>query len=103
MFCRRAWARLLARDESRLGLHTVKRRKITLKGVKPLGIHQWNFKYFWLYGTIDPQSGTSFFYEFSHLDKIYLGNYLSLLSEKYRDELLILQMDNAPGNCLDEL
>ncbi len=90
-------------DESRIGLHTVKRKKITLKGVKPIGIHQWNFKYFWLYGAVDPQLGRSFFYEFSHLDKICLGNYLSLLSEKYNDELLIIQMDNAPGHCSDEL
>ena len=90
-------------DESRVGLHTVKRRKITLKGVKPLGIHQWNFKYFWLYGAVDPQLGRSFFYEFSHLDKICLGNYLNLLSKKYGDELIIIQMDNAPGHCSEEL
>ena len=90
-------------DESRIGLHTVKRKKITLKGVKPIGIHQWNFKYFWLYGAVDPRLGRSFFYEFSHLDKVCLGNYLSLLSENYKDELIIIQMDNAPGHCSDEL
>ncbi len=28
-------------DETRLGLHTIRRRKLTLSGVKPIGKHQW--------------------------------------------------------------
>jgi hypothetical protein len=27
-------------DETRLGLHTIQRRKLTLRGVKPVGRHQ---------------------------------------------------------------
>jgi hypothetical protein len=30
-------------DETRLGLHTIPRRRLTLRGVKPLGKHQWKF------------------------------------------------------------
>jgi transposase len=44
-------------DESRFGLHTVQRRKITLSGVKPIGVNQFNFKYFWIYGAVEPLSG----------------------------------------------
>src|SRR6476469_7840115 len=39
-------------DETRLGLHTIQRRRITLFGVKPVGKHQWKFKCFWLYGAV---------------------------------------------------
>ncbi|MEG4226990.1 IS630 family transposase, partial [Microcoleus sp. N9_B1] len=39
-------------DETRLGLHTIQRRRLTLRGVKPLGKHQWKFKCFWLYGAV---------------------------------------------------
>ena len=32
------------------GLITMRGRKLTAKGVQPLGIEQWCFDYFWLYG-----------------------------------------------------
>ena len=51
-------------DETRLGLHTITRRKITLFGVKPEGKQQYKFNYFWLYGAVEPQGGRSFFLNF---------------------------------------
>jgi transposase len=48
-------------DETRLGLHTIQRRKLTLRGVKPVGRHQGKFKCFWLYGAVSPSTGRSFF------------------------------------------
>jgi hypothetical protein len=39
--------------------------------VQPVGREQWQFKYIGLYGLIEPKTGDSFFYEFSHLDSIY--------------------------------
>lgn len=60
--------RYFAEDESRFGLKTIEGRRITLKGVKPTGDWQWKFKAFWLYGIIEPLTGESFFWEFSHVD-----------------------------------
>ncbi len=85
-------------DESRFGLHTIKRRKLTLSGVKPEGKHQLKFEYFWIYGAVEPKKGRHFFYEFSHLDSFCFNKYLSLFSQAYSDELLILQLDNAPAH-----
>ena len=62
--------RYWCQDESRLGLITLTSRKITLSGVKPVGVEQWKFDYLWLYGLVEPASGESFFLEFSHLDSI---------------------------------
>ncbi|MCC3436853.1 MAG: hypothetical protein JGK30_24555 [Microcoleus sp. PH2017_40_RAT_O_B] len=87
-------------DETRLGLHTIQRRRITLRGVKPVGKHQWKFKCFWLYGAVYPSTGRSFFGEFSHLDKVCFQAYLEQLSLEYPDELHIIQVDNAPGHLL---
>jgi transposase len=42
--------RYRCQDESRFGCHTIVRRKITLKGVKPIGTFQYNFKVTWMYG-----------------------------------------------------
>ncbi|MEG4059267.1 IS630 family transposase, partial [Microcoleus sp. Pol7_B2] len=83
-------------DETRLGLHTIQRRRLTLRGVKPLGKHQWKFKYFWLYGAVSPSTVRSFFLEFSHLDKVCFQAYLQQLSLQYPYELHIIQVDNAP-------
>jgi hypothetical protein len=39
-------------DESRMGLHTIHRRKLTAQGIKPQGKVQWDFTYLWLYGAV---------------------------------------------------
>jgi hypothetical protein len=88
-------------DETRLGLHTIRRRKLTLSGVKPIGKHQWKFECFWLYGAVSIPTGKSFFWEFSHLDKVCFGAYLQLLSIQYPEQLHIIQVDNAPAHKLD--
>jgi hypothetical protein len=52
-----------------MGLHTIQRRKLTGKGIKPQGKVQWDFTYLWLYGAVEALTGASFFYEFTHLDE----------------------------------
>ena len=66
------WQRLRywCQDESRMGLHTMRGRLLTLTGVKPKGRVQWNFQALWLYGLVEPLTGDSFFYEFCHLDTV---------------------------------
>lgn len=62
--------RYWCQDETRIGLHTMRGRLLTLKGVKPKGKVQWNFQALWLYGLVEPLTGESFFYEFCHLDTV---------------------------------
>jgi transposase len=68
----KVWQRLRywCQDESRMGLHTMRGRLLTLKGVKPKGKVQWDFQALWLYGLVEPLTGESFFYEFCHLDTV---------------------------------
>ena len=55
-------------DETRIGLRTITRKKLTLRGVKPIGEVQWQFKYYYVYGLVEPKTGRSFFDEFSHFN-----------------------------------
>jgi hypothetical protein len=65
-----------------------------------MGKHQWKFECFWLYGAVSSATGKSFFWEFSHLDKVCFEAYLQLLSIQYPAELHIIQVDNAPAHNL---
>jgi hypothetical protein len=58
--------RFLCQDETRLGLKTLSGRKITARGVKPIGQVQWQFQATYLYGVVEPSTGEHFFFEFSH-------------------------------------
>ena len=53
--------RYWCQDEARLGLKTITGRKITLTGIKPIGLVQWPRQSFYLYGLFEPASGESFF------------------------------------------
>jgi DDE superfamily endonuclease len=82
-------------DESRLGLKTITGRTITLPGIKPNGIVGWQRKNFYLYGVVEPATGESFLWEFSHLDGKCFQEFLDLFSQDYPDELNLIQMDNG--------
>ena len=47
------------------------------------------------YGLVEPLTGDSFFYEFSHLDTACFEKFLELFSQAYPDEIHIIQLDNG--------
>lgn len=53
--------RYWSEDESRMGLHTIQRRKLTGRGIKPQVQVQWDFICLWLYGAIEPRFWREFF------------------------------------------
>jgi len=75
-----------------MGLHTIQRKKLTGRGIKPQGKMQWDFIYLWLYGAVEPLTGESFFYEFTHLDTVCFEKFLELFSRKYPLNLHIIQV-----------
>jgi transposase/DNA-binding transcriptional ArsR family regulator len=93
------WQRLRywCQDESRMGLHTMRGRLLTLTGVKPKGKVQWKFQALWLYGLVEPLTGESFFYEFCHLDTVCFEKFLELFSQAHPEDIHIIQLDN--GGC----
>jgi transposase len=82
-------------DESRLGLKTITRRRLTLRGVKPQSSAQWSFKSSYLYKRVEPLTGESWFLEFSHLNTDCFQAYLQEFSQTYPQQLHIRPVDNA--------
>jgi len=82
-------------DETRIGLKTIERKKITARGVKPIGLVQWNFKAYYLYGAVAPQIGENFWLEFSHLDSQCFQIFLDNLAAEYPAHLNVVQLDNG--------
>ncbi len=95
--------RLWAEDESRFGLHTVRRRRITACGTKPVCAHQHDFKNFWIYGAVSPHTGASHFMEFPTLDGTTFQQFLDDFARNHPDTLNVLLLDNAKSHQRKDL
>lgn len=86
---------LWAYDESRFGLHTVRRRRITLRGTKPVCPLQQRFENFWLYGAIAPRDGDAFFLGIPRMHSEYMQTFLDAFAKARPDTLNVVLLDNS--------
>jgi transposase len=84
-----------AYDESRFGLQTVRRRRLTARGTKPIGTCQQRFANFYLYGAIAPTTGQGFFVGLPKLKAEYVQLFLDELARAHPDTLNVLLLDNS--------
>jgi transposase len=89
--------RIFCQDESRFGLLPIQRRRITFTGVKPLGLVQYRFENFYVYGAIEPTTGESFFLELPYLNATNFQIFLEEFAHHYQETLNIVLLDN--GSC----
>jgi hypothetical protein len=82
--------RYWSKDESRMGLHTIQRINLTGSDIKPQVQVLWDFIYLWLYGAVEPLTGESFFYDFTHLDTVCFEKFLELFASKHPLDLHII-------------
>lgn len=82
-------------DESRFGLHTIPRRRLTLRGVKPLGSYQFEFDNFYVYGIVAPRSGEGYFEARLTMKSCDFQAFLSHFAAEYPDRCHIILLDNA--------
>ena len=89
---------LWAQDESRFGLHTVQRRRLTLPGVKPVCPFEQSYENFWLCGAVQPNTGDSFVLELPATDhdclQVFLDQF-ALTHAQEAGEVQVLLMDNS--------
>ena len=90
--------RLWASDESRFGLHTIRRRRITARGIKPLGRHQHRFENLWIFGAVEPSTGAGHFMEFRQLNTVAMQQFLDDFARTYPESLNIIVLDNAASH-----
>ena len=55
--------RVFSQEESRFGLLTVRRRRLTAFGVQPIGTGPHVFEWFYVYGAVAPTTGERFVLE----------------------------------------
>lgn len=90
--------RLFCQDESRIGLHLPRYRRLTAFGIKPRQFVEPLYEYYWLYGAIEPKTGETFYLEMPRLDSDCFSIYLRELGKYYSESLCVVILDNAPAH-----
>ena len=95
--------RYWTQDESRFGLKTITRRRLTLKKVKPWVKVQWQFKAFYLYGVVEPLTGEFMIQTYDGVNTQNFQQFLDNFSQQYPTDFHIIQTDNARFHGGNEL
>ncbi len=86
---------MFAQDESRIGLLTVRRRRLTARGVQPVGLIQHTFQSFYVYGAVAPTTGEHFFLQCPRLNSATFQVFVDAFAHAYPDTLNVLVLDNS--------
>jgi putative transposase len=95
--------RVFSQDESRFGLLTVRRRRLTARGVQPVGSVQHIFEWFSVYGAVEPTTGERFFLELPYLKADMFQLFLETFAQAFADSLNILLLDNSGAHTAQRL
>ena len=87
--------RVWTQDESRCGLLPILRHRITARGVQPLVSSAYRFESLYLYGTVEPQTGQSFFLELPTLNTEGFQLFLDHFAAAHPTEFHLLLLDNG--------
>ena len=92
-----------AMDESRVGLHTLRRRRLTARGTKPVGIHQHRFKNFYIYGAIAPKSGKNLFMVAPTMNTQVFQRFVDEFAKQQKETFNVVLVDNSRTHSAKEL
>jgi transposase len=95
--------RVFSQDESRFGLLTIRRRRLTARGVQPIGAVQHDFEWFYVYGAVEPTTGDRFFLELPYLNAEMFQLFLDAFAQAFPDSLNILVLDNSGAHTAQRL
>jgi putative transposase len=95
--------RVFSQDESRLGLLTVRRRRLTAHGVQPIGVIQHTFEWFSVYGAVAPATGEGFFLELPYLNADMFQLFVDAFAQAFPDSLNIWLLDNSGAHTTQRL
>jgi hypothetical protein len=87
--------RVFSQDESRFGLLTVRRWRLTAYGVQPIGPVQPVFEWCYVYGAVAPLTGARFFLERPYPNAEMFPLLVHLFAEAFPASLQILLLDNS--------
>jgi transposase len=95
--------RVFSQDESRVGLLTVRRRRLTARGVQPVGSVQHVFDWFYVYGAVAPATGERFFLELPYLKADMFQLFVDAFAYAFPDSLHILLLDNSGAHTAQQI
>jgi DDE superfamily endonuclease len=95
--------RVFSQAESRVGLLTVRRRRLTAGGVQPLGSVQHVFEWFDVYGAVAPTTGEHFFLEGPYLNAQTFPRLVDAFATAFPDSLNILLWDNRGAHTAQHI
>ncbi len=95
--------RVFSQDESRCGLLTVRRRRLTACGVQPVGLIQHVFEWCYVYGAVAPTTGERFFLELPYLHADMCPIFIEAFAQAFPDSLNILLLDNSGAHTAQGL
>jgi transposase len=95
--------RVFSQDESRFGLLTVRRRRLTARGVQPVGAVQHAYEWFYVYGAVEPTTGDRFFLELPYLNAESFQLFVNTFAEAFPDSLTLLLLDNSGAHTSQQL
>jgi transposase len=95
--------RVFSQDESRCGLLTVRRRRLTARGIQPVGPVQHVFAWFYVYGAVAPATGERFFLELPYLNADTFQLFVEALAQAFPDSLNLLLLDNSGAHSAQRL
>jgi transposase len=82
-------------DECRVGLQTVRRRRLTARGTKPVGTCQHRFENFYVYGAVAPADGDGYFLGLPKLTADLFQVFLAMFATARPATLNVLVVDNS--------
>ena len=94
---------MVSQDASRCGLLTVRRRRLTARGVQPIGTIHHVFDWFYVYGAVAPTTGESFFFGFPHLPRVTFHVFVDEFARAFSDSLHLLVKDKRGGHTAKQL
>jgi len=94
---------VFSQDESRFGLLTVRRRRLTAWGIQPVGPVQHVFEWFYVYGAVAPVTGERFFLELPSLHADMCPLCLDAFAQAFPDSVNILLLDHSGAHTAPRL
>jgi hypothetical protein len=95
--------RVCSQDESRFGLLTVRRRRLTASGVQPVGAIHHVCDGFYVYGAVEPTTGAPFFRErpYLHADTFHI--FIDAFAHAFPDRRNSLLLDKSGAHPAQRL
>jgi transposase len=94
---------VFSQDESRVGLLTIRRRRLTARGVQPVGRVQHVFQWLYVYGAVEPTTGDRFFLELPYLNADNFQIFINLFAQTFPESLNLLLLDNSGAHTARRL